>query len=59
MVKNDIALFQFLKRNAFRREMAAVIVLKIVAIFILWGLFFSDANKAQLEKTSLIKHFVG
>lgn len=50
---------EFLKRNALRKEITAVIVLKILAIFILWGLFFSGGNHAGIDEGSLIKHFVG
>ena len=53
-----VSLVQFLKRNAFRKEMAAVIVLKIAAIFVLWGLFFSHADRTRLDKGNVVKHFV-
>lgn len=49
---------KFMLRNRFRREIIAVILLKILAIFIIWGLFFSHPVSRQLNKPALVDHYI-
>lgn len=49
---------QFFLRNAFRKEMTFVIVLKLVGLFLLWSLFFSHSQPNHLNQRQLIQHFI-
>lgn len=49
---------RFLSKNPFRREIAVVLVIKILALFLLWGLFFSHPDSSRLKSQNLMNHFI-
>lgn len=51
-------MLKFFTRNNFRKEMTLVIIVKLIAIFLLWGLFFSHRDHEQLTKNGLNEHFI-
>lgn len=49
---------QFIGRNSFRKEITLIISLKLLALSLLWGLFFSHPLSEQLKKPKLVNHFI-
>lgn len=49
---------QFILRNSFRKEITLIIALKLLALSLLWGLFFSHPISEQLKKPKLVEHFI-
>lgn len=46
-------LITFLKKNPYRKEISLVIALKLVGLFLLWALFFSNIHPI----TNDVMHF--
>ncbi len=42
----------------FRKEITILLILKLFALFTLWGLFFSHPLSDQLKQSALIQHFI-
>ncbi|WP_114834853.1 hypothetical protein [Aquicella lusitana] len=53
-----VSIVPFILRNRYRKEMILIIFLKILALFILWGCFFSHPVSRGLDHSQLIKHFI-
>lgn len=51
-----LSLSQFLNRNYFRKEIIYVILLKIILLFLLWGLFLPNALHPQDYIQHLTSH---
>jgi hypothetical protein len=52
-----LSLRQFIKKNAFRKEIILIIVLKCVALMVIWGLFFQHPLSKQLSTQDLVRHY--
>ncbi len=50
-------LIQFFKRNPFRREMLLVIIIKLLALFLLWTIL-THPDKTMLEQPKLVEHYL-
>lgn len=50
-------IIQFFLRNAYRKEMLAVILLKLAGLFCLWWLFFSHPTES-LDVEKLNHHYL-
>jgi hypothetical protein len=53
-----LSITKFLLRNRFRREIVLVITLKLLALLCLWGFFFSHPVSKQLNKPTLVNHYL-
>lgn len=52
-------LLRFVMRNDFRKEMTLILILKLLALLVIWGLFFSHSHRKEvLEKPRLVQHFM-
>jgi hypothetical protein len=49
---------RFFTRNVFRKDITLVILLKIIAIYLLWALFFAHPVTHQLTRPNLIQHYL-
>lgn len=47
----------FISRNAFRREIITVIIVKLIAILALWYFFFSHPTSHDLNVGMLVDRF--
>lgn len=45
-------------RNRFRKEIMLAIALKLCALGLIWGLFFSHPLTKQLDTPQLAQHFI-
>ena len=52
------SIIQFLVQNKFRKEITLIICVKLIALFLLWGFFFSHPVSRKLNKAVLVEHFV-
>ena len=52
----SITLFIF--RNRYRKEMISVISIKLIALILIWGFFFSHPVTRHLKSPDLIDHFI-
>jgi hypothetical protein len=52
------AITKFISHNRFRKEIIIIIVLKVLAIFAIWGLFFSHPLSKQLTVPALVEHYI-
>jgi len=55
---SQLPLLRFFTRNVFRKDITLVMLLKIIALFLLWELFFSHPAVDQLKKSDLIQHYL-
>lgn len=51
------AIVDFVLRNAYRKEIIFVLVLKFFLLAVLWELFFSHPIDEILTKEQLVQHF--
>lgn len=58
LLKWPLAVTQFLSRTRFRKEITIVIIVKLIALFILWEFFITHPTVDRLTKPALVKHFV-
>jgi uncharacterized SAM-binding protein YcdF (DUF218 family) len=49
---------KFLAKNRFRKEITLVIVVKLIALFLLWEFFIAHPATDPLAKPALVRHFV-
>jgi len=49
---------QFLMRTVYGKEILLIIVMKLLALTLLWALFFSHPTHHSLSKKELSKHFL-
>jgi len=49
---------QFFLQNRFRKEIALVILIKLIALFVLWQLFFSHPLTNTLNSATLQQHYL-
>lgn len=52
-----VSCLQFFNRHAFRREMAAVLVLKVVALWLLWKFFIAHGGVVDMK--AITNQFMG
>jgi uncharacterized membrane protein len=45
-------------RGALRRHLAALLLLKVVALALLWVLFFSPAHHARVDAAAVSRHLL-
>ena len=45
-------------RNRFRKEITMVIILKLIALILLWKFFIPSIDSMQLTKSKLAEHFI-
>lgn len=51
-------LIRFCTGNRFRKQMFYVVILKLLFIFILWGLFFSHPVSQELNLNKIATHYL-
>ena len=45
-------------RDALRRHLAVLLLMKIAALALLWALFFSPAHRAQVDGAAVSRHLL-
>jgi hypothetical protein len=50
-------MFRFFTRNTYRKELTIIIVMKVLALFLLWGLFFSEPIE-HLNQHKMANHLL-
>ncbi|VVC75094.1 hypothetical protein AQUSIP_03700 [Aquicella siphonis] len=51
-------MIRFLSKTHYRKEITLVVALKILALFLLWGLFFSHRDPDLLKTQKLVDHYI-
>ncbi len=52
------SVIQFFLQNKFRKEITLAILVKLLALFVLWQLFFSHPVSKQIDHAALISHYL-
>lgn len=53
-----VSFFKFFTRNRFRKEIVLIILIKLVALFLLWRFFLAPIDKSILTPPALLDHYV-
>lgn len=54
-----LPLLRFIMRNNFRKEITLILILKLLALLVIWGLFFSHScPNDTIERPKLVDHFM-
>lgn len=49
--------FKFFSRTRFRKEIALVICVKLLALYLLWQFFLTPIDKTILSPPALLEHY--
>lgn len=53
-----LSIVQFFLRSRFRREIILILVLKVLALWVLWSFFFSHPVSKELNTMRLMDHYL-